>query len=120
MSLQAQLAYLREQAAQRCISHENPNEKYFGKPAIPPQDLQSWIQMENSNMNSNQFLPNMFSITNLSTTQYYENTTTLMDINPINIGNYENSGTLEESMSSFSRFDERCNHSISYYDMESV
>jgi hypothetical protein len=38
-----------------------------------------------------------------------------MDLNPI-IGNYENSGTLEESISSFSNFDERCNNSIGNYD----
>ncbi|XP_061354019.1 LOB domain-containing protein 29-like [Gastrolobium bilobum] len=112
VNLQAQLAYLREQASQSCLNvsaAENPNEKYFGKPTTLPQDLQCWFQMENSNVGP-QFLPNLS--TNPSTTQYYGNTT-LMDPNPI--GNYENSGTLEESIS-FSSFEESCN-SMSY-DMQ--
>jgi hypothetical protein len=111
---------MKEQAAQRCLNTsiiENPNEKNFVKPSnILPQDLQ--IQMENYSYLCPQFLPNLSSssTTNLSTTHYYnENSTTLMDLNPI-IGNYENSGTLEESISSFSNFDERCNNSIGNYD----
>jgi len=122
VNLQAQLAFLREQAAQRCLNapnSENPNEKNFVKPTnILPQDLQSWFQMENSNM-CPQYLPNLCSSTNLSsTTQYYNGTTTtLTDLNPI--GNYENSGILlEESISSFSNFDERCNNSMSYDNMQ--
>ncbi|TKY62374.1 LOB domain-containing protein 29 [Spatholobus suberectus] len=112
VNLQAQLAYLREQAGQiylNASATENPNEKYFGKPTTFPQDLQSWFQMENSNMAS-QFLPNLS--TNPST-QYYGNTSTPVDPNPI--GNYENSGTIEESIS-FSSFEESCN-SMSY-DMQ--
>lgn len=123
VNLQAQLAFLREQTAQRCINapnSANPNEKNFGKPTnILPQDLQSWFQMENSNMCS-QFLPDFSSSTDdlSSTTQYYNGTTTtLMDLNPI--GNYENSGTiLKESIPSFSNFDERCNNSMSFDNMQ--
>ncbi|XP_027349031.1 LOB domain-containing protein 29-like [Abrus precatorius] len=106
VNLQAQLAHLREQVGQICLNAsatENPNEKYFAKlPTTFPQDLQNWFQMENSNMGS-QFLPNLS--TDPSTTQYYGNTT-LMDQNPI--GNYEKSGTMEESVS-FSSFEESCN-----------
>lgn len=112
VSLQAQLVYLREQASQIYLNGsatENPNEKYLGKPTTFPQDLQSWFQMENSNLAS-QFLPNLS--TNPST-QYYGNTNTLVEPNPI--GNYENSGTVEESIS-FSSFKESCN-SMSY-DMQ--
>ncbi|XP_045806037.1 LOB domain-containing protein 29-like [Trifolium pratense] len=116
VNLQAQLAYMKEEAAQRCLNTsiiENPNEKNFVKPSnnILPQDLQ--IQMENNSYMSPQFLPNLSSsTTNLSTTHYYNgNSTTFMDLNPI-IGNYENSGTLEESISSFSNFDDRCNNSM--------
>lgn len=115
---------MREQAAQRCLNtsfSENPNEKNFAKPNnILPQDLQSWFQMENDSNTSPQFDPNLSSsTTNLSTTpQYYNgNATTLMDLNPI-IGNYENSGTLEESISSFCNFEERCNNSMSCHDMQ--
>ncbi|GAU25173.1 hypothetical protein TSUD_150720 [Trifolium subterraneum] len=123
VNLQAQLAYMKEQAAQRCLNTsliENPNEKNFVKPSnILPQDLQ--IQMENYSYISPQFLPNLSSssTTNLSTTHYYNgNSTTLMDLNPIINGSYENSGTLEESISSFSNFDERCNNSMSYENMQ--
>lgn len=106
VNLQAQLAYLREEAVHRCLhasAYENPNER---KPNFP-QDLQSWFQMENSNTSS-QFLPNMSS-SNPST--IYNGNTTFMDPNPI--GNYEYFGTMEESISSFSSFDDRCN-SLSY------
>lgn len=112
VNLQAQLAYLREQAGQiylNASATENPNEKLLGKPTTFPQDLQSRFQMENSNMAS-QFLPNLS--TNPST-HYYGNTNSLMEPNPI--GNYESSGTVEESIS-FSSFEESCN-SMSY-DMQ--
>ena len=111
VNLQAQLAYLKEQAAQNIVNvsaaAENPNEKYLGNKAPDfSQDLQSWFQSENPNMEP-QFLPNLSS--NSSTTQYYGNTN-FMDPNPI--GNYESSVTLEESVS-FSSFDENSN-SMSY------
>lgn len=116
VNLQTQLAYLREQAAHRCLNTsaaENSNEKYLGKPTnfTLPQDLQSWLQMENSNMGGPQFLPNLS--TNSSTTQYY-GSTTLLDPNLVGI--YENSGlTMEESIS-VSNFDESC--SSMSYDMQ--
>ncbi|CAL0310384.1 unnamed protein product [Lupinus luteus] len=112
VNLQAQLAYLREQASQNCFNlsgAENPNEKYFGKPTSSfPMDLQNCFHMENPNMGS-QFLPNMYN--NPSTTQHYGNT---LDPNPI--GNYESSGTTLDESTSFSCFDDSCN-SMSY-DMQ--
>ncbi|CAJ1901753.1 unnamed protein product [Sphenostylis stenocarpa] len=106
VNLQAQLALLREQAGQIYLNAsaiESPNEKYLGKSTTFPQYLQSWFQMENPINLASQFLPK-FS-TNTST-QYYENTDTLMDPSPI--GNDENSGTVEESIS-LSNFEESCN-----------
>jgi len=120
VNLQAQLACLREQAAQSFVNvstTENPSDKYFGKTGIAfPHDLQGWLQMENSNMGQ-QFLPNLCN--NSSTTQHYvssSNTATFTNPNPI--GNYENnSGTLEESMS-FSSFDETSTSNAMSYDMQ--
>ncbi|KAJ1417509.1 Lateral organ boundary [Sesbania bispinosa] len=117
VNLQAQLAYLKEQAAQTCFNastNENSNENYFDKSTTAfTQDLQSWFQGENSNLGP-EFLPNL-SNNNSSATQYYGNNNTLMDLNPV--GNYGNSGggVMEES-SSFSSFDESSN-SMSY-DMQ--
>ncbi|XP_057424965.1 LOB domain-containing protein 29-like [Lotus japonicus] len=114
VNLQAQLAYLKEQAAQTGLnasSNESPNEKYLEKPNNAfPQDLQSWFQMENSNMGS-EFSPNLSN--NYAATQYYGNNT-LMDLNPIG-NNYQNSGVKDEN-SSFSSFEE-CSNSMSY-DMQ--
>ncbi|KAK7393427.1 hypothetical protein VNO78_21983 [Psophocarpus tetragonolobus] len=115
VNLQAQLAYLKEQAAHSCLNvsvNENPSEKLFEKSCgVLPQDLQSWFQVENSNLGP-QCLPIMS--TNLST-QHYGNNAIMEEMNPIGI-NYENSGTMEES-SSFSSFDESSNYSMPY-DMQ--
>ncbi|KAG4981952.1 hypothetical protein JHK87_026701 [Glycine soja] len=118
VNLQAQLAYLKEQAAQSCLNgtiNENPNEKLLEKSsAALPQDLQSWFQVENSNLGP-EFLPNM--CTNLSTQHYGNNALMMEDLNPIGVNN-ENSGAMEES-SSFSSFDESSNNSYSMsYDMQ--
>lgn len=115
VNLQAQLAYLKEQADPNCFNastNENPTENYFEKPtSFFPQDLQSWFQVENSNLGP-EFLANLSN--NSTATQYYANNTDLMDLNPIE-NNYENSGTMEES-SSFSSFDESSN--TMSYDMQ--
>ncbi|KAK7270326.1 hypothetical protein RIF29_23387 [Crotalaria pallida] len=117
VNLQAQLSYLKEQAAAgpSCLNasaNRNPNEKYFDEKPINnsfPQDLSSWFQVGNSDQLGPEFLPN------LSNNSYENNNncTTLMDINPI-IGNIydQNSGIKEES-SSFCSFDESSNS----YDM---
>lgn len=116
VNLQAQLAYLKEQAAQSFLNasvSENPNEKLFEKSsAALPQDLQSWFQVENSNLGP-EFLPNM--CTNLSTQKHYGNNVLIEDLNPTGI-NYENSGAMEEN-SSFSSFDESSNSYSMSYDM---
>ncbi|KAL9318641.1 hypothetical protein ACSQ67_015158 [Phaseolus vulgaris] len=116
VNLQAQLAYLKEQAAQSCLNgsvNENPSEKLFEKSsAALPQDLQSWFQVENSNLGP-EFLPNM--CTNLSTQKHYGNNALIEDLNPTWI-NYENSGAMEEN-SSFSSFDESSNSYSMSYDM---
>ncbi|TKY52722.1 LOB domain-containing protein 29 [Spatholobus suberectus] len=118
VNLQAQLACLKEQAAQSCLNasvNENPSEKLFEKSsAALPQDLQSWFQVENSNLGP-EFLPNL--CTNLSSAaQHYGNNALMEDLNPIGI-NYENSSGAMEESSSFSSFDESSNYSMSY-DMQ--
>ncbi|KAK7345793.1 hypothetical protein VNO77_16404 [Canavalia gladiata] len=117
VNLQAQLAYLKEQAAQSCVNasvQENPSEKFFEKSSFAlPQDLQSWFQGENSNMGS-EFLPNL--CTNMSSvTQHCGNNAVMDDLNTIGI-NYENCGAMDEG-SSFSSFEETSNYSMSY-DMQ--
>ncbi|OAY34573.1 LOB domain-containing protein 29 [Manihot esculenta] len=108
MHLQAQLASLKEQAAQSMINTSaataNPNEKYYGKAASLPQDLQSWLQPDNSNMVP-QFNP---SLGNGNTT-YAENGF----LDPYSMGNYGNSST----STSFDSFEE-ASHSISSLDMQ--
>ncbi|XP_054804386.1 LOB domain-containing protein 29-like [Prosopis cineraria] len=116
VNLQAQLAYLREQAAQSFLnasSMENPNEKYCGKPITTfPHDLHGWFQTQNSDTSGHQFLPNMSNNSSL-TTQHYGSSSSTPFLNPNPIGNYENSGTLEDSIS-FSSFDEAASNSMSY------
>ncbi|XP_027362909.1 LOB domain-containing protein 29-like [Abrus precatorius] len=117
VNLQAQLAYLKEQAAQSCVNvsaQENPSEKFFEKSYTLPQDLQSWFQVENSNLGQD-FFPNLGTSLS-SATQHYGNNALMDDLNPINGINYEKSGAMEES-SSFSSFDDSSNYSMSY-DMQ--
>ncbi|KAG4959324.1 hypothetical protein AAZX31_13G104000 [Glycine max] len=116
VNLQAQLAYLKEQAAQSCLDgsiNENPSEKLFEKSSSAlPQDLQSWFnQVGNSNLGP-EFLPNM--CTNLST-QHYGNNALMEDLNPIGI-NYETSGAMEGNNSS--SFDDSSNNYSMSYDMQ--
>ncbi|KAG6783826.1 hypothetical protein POTOM_009501 [Populus tomentosa] len=104
VNLQAQLASLKEQAAQSFQNGSattNPNDKYYGKPSYP-QELQSWFQSENSStvpqLNPNNLTNNM---------PYCENG--IMD--PNSVGNYGNSS------SSFDSFEE-ASHSMSSFDMQ--
>ncbi|MED6199526.1 LOB domain-containing protein 29 [Stylosanthes scabra] len=131
VNLQAQLAYLREQATQRCnlnaslIENPNNNEDYFGKPtttSLHHQDLKNyWFQRENSTM-APQFLSNSSNYHSSATQQYHVNTPPpptsnsslmLMDTNPI--GNYENSSNVSFNSCS-SLFDESCD-SV-FFDMK--
>ncbi|KAL1351631.1 hypothetical protein HN51_015526 [Arachis hypogaea] len=109
MNLQAQLAYLREQAAQSC--NLNPNTTT----ALYPhhQDLGNSFQMENSTMVPH-FLSNSSSNYPSSATQQYHGNTRsslMMESNPIE--NYENSSI---SFNSYS-FDETCD--TLFFDMKS-
>ncbi|XP_054790261.1 LOB domain-containing protein 29-like [Prosopis cineraria] len=112
VNLQAQLAYLREQAAQSHIVNasvtENPN-----KPtAFTDHDLQKWFPTEDPTNTGTQFLPSSSDINSLAT-QYYGNyTTPFVDPNPIG-----SSGTIEES-ASFSSFHEETNCNSMSLDMQ--
>lgn len=115
VNLQAQLANIKEQAAQSNILKasaviENPNEKYSGKPnnAFCDNDLQRWFQPENPNMGT-QLHPNLSNINSFATQNYGDSSTStaFMHLNPI--GNYENSGTMEESVSFSSFHEDACN-----------
>lgn len=112
VSLQTQLAYLKEQAAQNChinaSTNENPNEK--SNSLTLPQDLQTWFHVENSNNHQlgQEFITNNLSNISL-TTQYYGNNTLNMDLDPMR--NYENSRVIEEN-TSFSSFEESTSNSM--------
>ncbi|KAK7277531.1 hypothetical protein RJT34_22545 [Clitoria ternatea] len=115
VNLQAQLAYLKGQAAQSCSNasiNESPCEKSFEKSSFAlPLDLQSWFQVENSNMRQ-EFLPNLCSTNLASATQYFGNNALMEDLNPIGV-NCENSGGSDES-GTFCSFDESSNYSMSF------
>ncbi|KAJ9169591.1 hypothetical protein P3X46_017760 [Hevea brasiliensis] len=110
MTLQAQLASIKEQAAQSLLNGSataNPNEKYHGKPAYLHQDLQSsWFQSENSNV-----VPQFNQSLTTAKTAYGENG--FMD--PYSMGNYGNSST----STSFDSFEE-ASHSVSSLEMQTA
>ncbi|MED6108749.1 hypothetical protein PIB30_026969 [Stylosanthes scabra] len=141
VNLQAQLAYLKEQAAQQsCVNGGNPNhERYFDKPNntntsnnnfITQQDLQSWLfQMANSSSSNlgglESLHPNLFNNNESSSAGQYSsydgsdgnnnnnvNPMMMMDLKPIN-----NNGSYYENSNSFSSFEESSSNSMSY-DME--
>ncbi|KAK0580332.1 hypothetical protein LWI29_000752 [Acer saccharum] len=61
VNLQAQLASLKEQAAQGFLNGSataNPNDKYCGRLPSHPQDVHSWFHQENSNIGTH-FEPNL-------------------------------------------------------------
>ncbi|KAI9071945.1 hypothetical protein K1719_006633 [Acacia pycnantha] len=108
VNLQAQLAYLREQAAQS-FHTENPNEKYCGKPTTAtnfPHDLHGWFQSQNSDTAGphHEFLPNMSNNYGSSSSS-----NPFMNLNPMGNNN-------EESMS-FSSFDETASNNSMSYDV---
>ncbi|XP_028758335.1 LOB domain-containing protein 29-like [Neltuma alba] len=114
VNLQAQLAYLREQAAQSNILNasvtENPN-----KPAaFSDHDLQKWFQPENSNTGT-QFLPSSSDINSFATQCYGNYTTPFVNPNPI--GDYKSSGTMEDS-GSLSSFHGETNCNSVSFDMQ--
>ncbi|XP_057964835.1 LOB domain-containing protein 29-like [Malania oleifera] len=93
VNLQAQLASLKEQAAQSFVNSPaaaNPNERLCGKPPSYPQDVQSWFQLENMNTIP-QFNPNFCTSQMM---QYCENGF----LDPNSMGNYENSIMAEQNV----------------------
>ncbi|KAA8543350.1 hypothetical protein F0562_021155 [Nyssa sinensis] len=113
VNLQAQLAYLKEIAAQSFPngpSSANPNDRFNGKSTSYPQHHpQSWFQSENSNMMP-QFNPNLNS--NGETMPYYVNGM----INPSSMENYANS-VIPEEIVSFSSFEE-ASHSMDSLELQ--
>ncbi|XVF21619.1 hypothetical protein REPUB_Repub12eG0106000 [Reevesia pubescens] len=113
VNLQAQLASLKEQAAQSIFNDSvtsNPNDKYYGN-KLPSQlqDVHSWFQPDNSSMAPN-FNPNFSN-------SYGENGF----LDPTSLGNYENSSVISssgENHVSFTTFGEAPHHSISSFDMQ--
>ncbi|KAL6338184.1 hypothetical protein AAG906_015147 [Vitis piasezkii] len=112
VNLQAQLASLKEQAAQSLFngsSAGNLNEKFFGKLPSYQQDFQSWFQLENLNTVP-QFDPNLAS--NSETMPYSQSGF----VDPSPMENYKNSMFPEENVS-FASFEE-ASHSMASLDMQ--
>ncbi|KAK6259976.1 hypothetical protein SCA6_014450 [Theobroma cacao] len=115
VNLQAQLASLKEQAAQSILNgsvSENPNGKYYGKIPSHLQDVQSWFHPDNPSM-APQFNPNLSNHPN--TNSYCE--TGFLD--PTSLGNYENSviSSGEDASFTTTTFGETP-HSMSSFDMQ--
>lgn len=107
VNLQAQLASLKEQAAQSLLngsisSGGNLNEKFYGKLPSYEQDFQSWFQLENLNT-APQYDPNLAG--NSETMPYSGNR--FLDPGPME--NYKNSIFPEENIS-FTSFEEASHH----------
>ncbi|WCJ38394.1 LOB domain-containing protein 29 [Euphorbia peplus] len=105
INLQAQLASLKEQAAQTLINGSsvataNPNERK--PPLITPQDLQNWFQHSGNS--------NYSTIPQSNPGGYGENG---LNMDPYRVGNYGNS-----SSSSFDSFEEANSQSISSFEMQ--
>ncbi|KAL4324582.1 hypothetical protein GQ457_11G003200 [Hibiscus cannabinus] len=91
VNLQAQLASLKEQAAQACSA--NPNDKYYPSPAQQlHDDVQSWFHPHDSTMAPPGFNPN-----HSSPNSYRENGFS----DPTSLGNNEISSSSGEDRSSF-------------------
>ena len=107
VNLQAQLAFMREQAAQNNIMNasvpENPNKSA----AFVDHDLQKWFQGENSSTAGTQIFPSSLSDMIFFATQCYGDYITSHLTNNPNptIGDYKSSGTMLDESASFSSFD---------------
>ncbi|XP_022728228.1 LOB domain-containing protein 29-like [Durio zibethinus] len=108
VNLQAQLASLKEQAAQSTFNGSvttNPNYKYYGKLPSQLQDVQSWFHPDNSSI-----APDF----NPSASSYCENGF----LDPTSLGNYENSVISSgEDHVSFTTSGQ-APHSMSCFDMQ--
>ncbi|KAL2510793.1 LOB domain-containing protein 29 [Abeliophyllum distichum] len=100
VNLQAQLAFLKEQAAQSILNSSkngNPNEKFYCGTNSFSQDVKSWFQSsQNPGLLPKFDTTNSSSSNNIGEMSYYQNCT-MNDLNPL--GNYENSALLEENTS---------------------
>ncbi|CAI9785723.1 unnamed protein product [Fraxinus pennsylvanica] len=99
VNLQAQLAFLKEQAAQSILNSSknvHPNEKFFSGTNSFSQDVKSWFQSSQNQGLLPQFYANSSSTNIREMASYYENST-MNDLNPL--GNNENSAFLEENTS---------------------
>ena len=114
VNLQAQLASLKEQAAQSILNGSvtaNPNDKYYGKLPSQLPDVQSGFHPDNSSMAPNF---NLNVSNHSSTNSYCENGF----LDPTSLGNYENSVISSgEDHVSFTTFGD-APHSISSFDMQ--
>ncbi|KAK3193584.1 hypothetical protein Dsin_024894 [Dipteronia sinensis] len=113
VNLQAQLASLKEQAAQGFLNGSataNLNDKYCGRLPSHPQDVHSWFHQENSNIGTH-FEPNFQN--HVTMIPYNENGF----MNPNSFGNYENSINSGEDASSYGSFAET-SHSMCSLDMQ--
>ncbi|KAK8541533.1 hypothetical protein V6N12_014164 [Hibiscus sabdariffa] len=118
VNLQAQLASLKEQAAQ--ATSANPNDKYYGK--LPSQaqqphgDVQSWFHPHDSTM---AVAPPRFNPNHSSPNSYPENGFS----DPTSLGNYEISSSSGEDRSSFTAFGGEAPASLeqwSFQDMDDL
>ncbi|CAK9140671.1 unnamed protein product [Ilex paraguariensis] len=110
VNLQAQLASLKEQAAQSLLSGSNStnfNDRFTGKCPSYPLDVQSWFQSEFFSMMP-QFDPNLTG--GIGNMPYCED-------GSINLGNYENS-VLPEDNISFSNLEEASHSMDSLHDVQ--
>ncbi|KAF3436178.1 hypothetical protein FNV43_RR23270 [Rhamnella rubrinervis] len=115
VNLQAQLACLKEQAAQSFCSGSastNPNGKLYGKLPSQHQDVCGWFELENREMHMTEFNSNLTNDA-VTTMAYYENGV----ITPNPIGNYENSVIPHENVS-YGSFEEAASHSMSSLDLQ--
>ncbi|CAB4321862.1 unnamed protein product [Prunus armeniaca] len=118
VNLQAQLASLKDQAAQSFVNGSavaNPNEKFYGKIPSHTEEAQSWFpEFENSSNSMPQF--NSTHINNPGTTSHYENG--IMNSNNSVNGSYENSVNIPEENVSYGSFEEGTSHSMSSFGMQ--
>ncbi|CAI9781250.1 unnamed protein product [Fraxinus pennsylvanica] len=127
VDLQAQLASLKEQAAQSILNSSkngNPNEKFYCGTNSFSRDVRSWFQSSQNQVLVPQFDANSSSTNIREMASSYENST-MNDLNPV--GNYENSALLEEN-TSFGSMDSlemqsnatECPFQDDGYDLQSV
>lgn len=115
MSLQAQLASLKEQAAESIMNASGNgsgvNEKINNR-KVPshPQDLHSWFQSEQPNVTL-EFNPNPTPNNNSASNPYYDENYCIM-VNSQSNGNYEHHMTKMEESGSYGSYEETSGYSM--------